>query len=94
MILAATLLLPFAMLGMVFTLAWIETRYLSVSSVSDVKPRTAADGSPTVAGVGGAAPLLRGERRMLVRRPGRHRAPARFFAGHAPPGRRMNPRRA
>jgi hypothetical protein len=94
MILAATLLLPFAMLGMVFTLAWIEARYLTLGG--DAKARAADDRRPTTAAAGADAARLplRGERRVLVRRPGRHRAPAGFFAGQGPPARRINPRRA
>jgi hypothetical protein len=83
MILTA-LLLPFAMLGMVFTLAWIEERYLTING--QPTPRTV----PTA----DVVTPLRAEPRVVVRRrPGRHRAPAGFLASHGPPGRRMNPRR-
>jgi hypothetical protein len=86
MILAATILLPFAMLGMVFTLAWIEDRYLT--SGSDRERSTARPG------VAAGPPPLRADPRVIARRrPGRHRAPG-FLTGHAPPGRRVNPRRA
>jgi hypothetical protein len=88
MILAATFLLPFVMLGLVFALAWIEERFLSTDEEGTEPWRATAGGV--------AAPLpIRSEPRIVVRRrTGRHRAPARGFAVHHPPGRRINPRRA
>jgi hypothetical protein len=85
MILAATVLLPFAMLGLVVTLAWIEQRYLPLDD------DTAQAAARTLGAT--AAPPVRVNPRTVRRRPGRHRAPAGFLAGHGPPGRRIHLRR-
>jgi hypothetical protein len=88
MILAATFLLPFVMLGLVFVLAWIEERYLTSEEGSAETPISGAS-----RGVTGPFPM-RADPRLVVRmRPGRHRANAGVLAGRHPPGGRARPRR-
>jgi len=87
MILAATFLLPFAMLGLVLALAWIEERYLKLDE-GGVESWRAGGGGIT-------GPVrIRAERRVVRRRSGRYRTHAGVVAGHHPPGRRVDPRRA